>query len=167
MAYPTTRSGPLVDSIPDELIMAILHQVPTVDLARTVQRLSWRFNRLSNEPKLWLERCRSDFVYWTADKRQRLAGAGRANTGSWKQMWLNRQRGDAKSAHHMERVLASKKLRMTHLEAICRRGLDAKDFLLTQCRVADGDDVLARRWVVVVSGGHAGSAGQTQAGLTN
>ncbi|EFW99844.1 f-box domain containing protein [Grosmannia clavigera kw1407] len=145
-----TTGGPRpsagIESMPDELIIAILHLVPTVDIARTVQRLARRFYLLSNEPKLWLARCRTDFVYWTAEKRVRLDKAGRANTGSWKQMWLNRQRGDVKSARHFEKVLLSKKLRMAHLEAICRRGLDAKDFLLTQCSAPDGDDVLARRY---------------------
>ncbi|OAA56961.1 f-box domain containing protein [Niveomyces insectorum RCEF 264] len=147
-----------IDNVPDELIVAILELLPTVDIARAVQRLSRRFYRLSSEPKLWLARCRSDFVYWTAEHRALLAGAGRANVGPWKQMYLDRRRGDARSARHFACVLASKVHRVHHLGSICRRGLDAKDFLLAQYHAQeegsgdggdggdDDDNVLARRY---------------------
>ncbi|ERT02645.1 hypothetical protein HMPREF1624_00946 [Sporothrix schenckii ATCC 58251] len=136
------------DQAPDELIVQILYLIPSTDLIASVQRLSRRFYHLCQEPKLWLARCRSDFGHWAGPSRARLARAGRANRGPWKQMWLDRRRGDASTARHFEHVLASKVNRVRHLEAICRRGLNAKDFLLQQYHLADdaADDVLARRY---------------------
>ncbi|CAK7208448.1 hypothetical protein SCUCBS95973_000106 [Sporothrix curviconia] len=136
------------DDVPDELVVAILYLIPSSDIADSVQLLSRRFYHLSQEPKLWLARCRGDFVHWSTPARARLARAGRANRGPWKQMWLDRRRGDASTTRHFEHVLASKVNRVRHLEAICRRGLDAKDFLLEQYHLADdaADDVLARRY---------------------
>ncbi|CAK7231905.1 hypothetical protein SEUCBS140593_008082 [Sporothrix eucalyptigena] len=136
------------DDLPDELIVAILNLIPSPDIADSVQLLSRRFYHLSQEPKLWLKRCRSDYRHWSTPARARLARAGRANRGPWKQMWVERRRGDARTARHFEYVLASKVNRVRHLEAICRRGLNAKDFLLEQYHLADdaADDVLARRY---------------------
>ncbi|CAK7237644.1 hypothetical protein SBRCBS47491_010061 [Sporothrix bragantina] len=136
------------DDVPDELIVAILYLIPSSDIADSVQLLSRRFYHLSQEPKLWLARCRSDFAHWSTPARARLARAGRANRGPWKQMWLDRRHGDASTVWHFDRVLTSKVNRVRHLEAICRRGLDAKDFLLEQYHLADdaADDVLARRY---------------------
>lgn len=139
---PTASLG----SIPDELLMDILYLVPTEDLARGVQAVSRRFHRLSSEPRLWLQRCRSDFAHWTAEHRALLAGARRGGRGPWHHMWVERRRADALSARHFDRVLASKTRRLFHLECICRRGLDAKDFLLAQYHMVDGEDVLARRY---------------------
>ncbi|CAK7262887.1 hypothetical protein SEPCBS57363_000274 [Sporothrix epigloea] len=136
------------DRIPDELVVAILYLLPSSDIADSVQLLSRRFYYLSQEPKLWLARCRSDYKHWSAPFCRRLARAGPANHGPWKQMWINRRRCDASTAWHFEHVLSSKVKRVRHLEAICRRGLNAKDFLLEQYSLADNatDDVLARRY---------------------
>lgn len=137
-----------LDRIPDELVVTILYLLPTADIADSVQLLSRRFYYLSQEPKLWLARCRSDYKHWATPFRKRLARAGPANHGPWKQMWMNRRRCDASTAWHFEHVLTSKVNRVRHLEAICQRGLNAKDFLLEQYSLADGatDDVLARRY---------------------
>ncbi|KAL1899113.1 hypothetical protein Sste5346_003035 [Sporothrix stenoceras] len=136
------------DHVPDELIVQILYLISSADLINSVQCVSHRFYHLCQEPKLWLARCQSDYKYWAAPSRARLARAGRANRGPWKQMWLDRRRGDASTARHFEHVLASKVNRVRHLEAICRRGLNAKDFLLEQYHLPDDatDDVLARRY---------------------
>ncbi|CAK7266387.1 hypothetical protein SEPCBS119000_002003 [Sporothrix epigloea] len=141
------------DDFPDELIVAIFKLLDSEDIVDVVQLVSRRFYHLCQEPKLWLDRCRSDYEFWSMPFRKRLAQAGRTNSGPWKEVWMNRRRGDAMTQWYLDRVLESKVKRMWYLEAICRRGLNAKDVLLDQMDLEDDatDDVLARRYYASVA----------------
>ncbi|KAI1264573.1 hypothetical protein F5Y18DRAFT_74362 [Xylariaceae sp. FL1019] len=135
------------DSLPDELIQQILHSLSPEECLTTVAYLSRRFNAIAQEPLLWRYYCRVSFRYWQADHcfHDKLNGALR--DVNWKNLYLLRLKRNAQIATLIDDIVASRVSRLDKTERICAFGYDAKDYLLTQCRVDDSaDDVLARRY---------------------
>ncbi|KAI1814134.1 hypothetical protein GGS20DRAFT_549892 [Poronia punctata] len=138
---------PSFESLPDELIHQILHYIPPEQTLSSFALLSRRFNSISCEPLLWRHYCQANFRYWQAEHRFHEKLRGSLHDVDWKALYLLRLRRNNHVANLIEGVIASRVSRIAKTEKICNYGYDAKDFLLTQCRIDDSaEDVLARRF---------------------
>ncbi|KAH9890843.1 hypothetical protein F4778DRAFT_752489 [Xylariomycetidae sp. FL2044] len=136
-----------LDHLPDELIHQILQYVAPEDIIRNIWPLSTRFNSVSQEPLLWRYHCRTSFKYWQSDHDFQSKLALNVHQVDWRRLFLLRLARNHRIAHLVDGIVASRVCRLQRTEQICQYGYDAKDFLLTQCRVDDSaPDVLARRY---------------------
>ncbi|KAI5859906.1 hypothetical protein GGS23DRAFT_582930 [Durotheca rogersii] len=134
-------------SLPDELVQHVLLYVSPEETLASVSLLSKRFHRVAQEPLLWRCYCRDTFKYWESAHhfKQSLQGSLRAT--DWKRLFIRRLGRNACIAKLVDGIVASHVSRLEKIEQICQYGYDAKDYLLSQCRVPDSaDDVLARRY---------------------
>ncbi|KAI0150572.1 hypothetical protein GGR57DRAFT_186112 [Xylariaceae sp. FL1272] len=135
------------DSMPDELIQQILHYLSPEACLTTVAYISRRFYAIAQEPLLWRYYCQVSFRYWQAEHRFHDKLNGALRDVNWKNLYLLRLKRNAQIATLIDDIVASRVSRLCKTERICAFGYDAKDYLLTQCRVDDSaDDVLARRY---------------------
>jgi len=136
------------ESLPDELIHQILHYLSPELTLRTVALLSRRFSRLAYEPLLWKHYCEANFRYWQAEHHFDEKVYGNLHDVDWKALYLLRLRRNSRIAGLIDGIVASRVSRIEKTEKICQYGYDAKDYLLTQCRIDESaEDVLARRCV--------------------
>jgi F-box protein 21 len=134
-----------LSTIPDELVSQVLYHLSAID-SLTVQLLSRRFQSLANEPLLWRFYCQK-FRFWNSEHGFKEKLGGRAADTDWKQLWLLRQRRNARIARLLDGLMASQVGRIRKFEQIGALGLDAKDFLMQQSALGDdeAEDALARR----------------------
>ncbi|KAI0157078.1 hypothetical protein GGR52DRAFT_565180 [Hypoxylon sp. FL1284] len=136
-----------INSLPDEIVHHVLLYVPAEDTFSKIALTSKRFNRVAQEPLLWRSYCNASFKYWNSAHcfKERLATS--VHDTDWKRLFLVRLARNAYIAQLLDEIVASRVGRLQKIERICRLGYDAKDFLLSQCRVPDPtEDVLARRY---------------------
>lgn len=137
----------LFDSLPDELISHILNFLDPASTLTTIPRLSKRFYRIADTQLLWKHYCEDSFRYWQADHAIREKFDRKSSDVDWKALFELRLRRNRHIAQLLQDIVASRVERLHKTEEICKYGYDAKDFLLSQCKVADDlDDVLARRF---------------------
>ncbi|KAJ8132593.1 hypothetical protein O1611_g1034 [Lasiodiplodia mahajangana] len=135
------------DSLPDELIQQILHYLSPEQTLTIVALLSRRFNNIAHEPLLWKYYCQTGFRYWQAEHRFHDKVHGQLHDVDWKALYLLRLKRNGHIAKLVDGIVASRVSRLEKTEQICQYGYDAKDYLLTQCRVDESvEDVLARRY---------------------
>ncbi len=140
------RSVSSLESLPDELVQHILQYVAPEDALRSFSLLSRRLHRIAQEPLLWRFYCRSSFKYWNSDHQFQEKLRGPVYRVNWKRLFLLRLCRNAHATLLLDAIVESRVSRLQRIEQICHYGYDAKDFLLTQCRVDDSaEDVLARR----------------------
>ncbi|OTB02373.1 hypothetical protein M426DRAFT_322639 [Hypoxylon sp. CI-4A] len=145
MAYMS--SLPSLPSLPDEIVHQILLYVPPEETLSNVALTSRRFHRVAQEPLLWRSYCEDTFKYWDASHHFKERLRANAHRTNWKRLFLLRRKGNADIARLVDGIVASRVFRLQKMEQICRYGYDAKDYLLSQCRIPDSvDDVLARRY---------------------
>lgn len=138
------------ESLPDELIHQILHYLEPEHTLKTVALLSRRLNNIACEPLLWKHYCQTNFRYWSAEHRFDQKIHGKLHDVDWRALYLLRLKRNSRIADLVDGIVASRVLRLEKTENICQYGYDAKDYLLTQCRIHDdAEDVLARRFVCV------------------
>ncbi|KAI0023483.1 hypothetical protein F4780DRAFT_84229 [Xylariomycetidae sp. FL0641] len=138
---------PSFDALPDELVQQILHYLTPEETLRNIALVSKRYNRIADEPILWKYYCRSSFKYWQGEHGFKEKLGGRLHNVDWKGLYLLRLARNSRIAELVDEIVASRVSRLQKTEEICRYGYDAKDYLLTQCRVDDSvQDVLARRY---------------------
>ncbi|KAJ8120548.1 hypothetical protein ONZ43_g2766 [Nemania bipapillata] len=135
------------DSLPDELIHQILHYLLPEQTLTSVALVSRRFNNIAHEPLLWKYYCQTSFRYWQAEHRFHDKVRGNLHDVDWKALYILRLRRNGRIANLIDGIVASRVSRLEKTEQICQFGYDAKDYLLTQCRVDESvEDVLARRY---------------------
>ncbi|KAI1130139.1 hypothetical protein F5Y10DRAFT_236283 [Nemania abortiva] len=135
------------DSLPDELIHQILHYLSPEQTLTIVALVSRRFNNIAHEPLLWKYYCQTGFKYWQAEHHFHDKAHGSLHDVDWKALYLLRLRRNGHIANLIDGIVASRVSRLEKTEQICQYGYDAKDYLLTQCRVDESvEDVLARRY---------------------
>ncbi|KAI0799324.1 hypothetical protein GGR55DRAFT_669789 [Xylaria sp. FL0064] len=138
---------PSLASLPDELIHHILHYLAPEQTLTAVALVSRRLNDIAHEPLLWKYYCQIGFRYWQAEHRFHDKLRGNLHDVDWKALYLLRLKRNARIANLVDGIVASRVSRLEKTEAICQYGYDAKDYLLTQCRIDDSaEDVLARRY---------------------
>ncbi|KAI1751076.1 hypothetical protein F4782DRAFT_202657 [Xylaria castorea] len=137
---------PSFGSLPDELIQQILQYLEPEHVLATVALVSRRLNRIADEPLLWKYYCQTCFRYWQAEHRFHDKLRGQLHDVDWNALYLLRLRRNSRIAHLIDGIVASRVSRLEKTEQICQYGYDAKDYLLTQCRVDESaEDILARR----------------------
>ncbi|KAI1207450.1 uncharacterized protein F4807DRAFT_434657 [Annulohypoxylon truncatum] len=136
-----------IDDLPDEIVHHILLYVSPEETLTKIALLSKRFNRVAHEPLLWRFYCEHSFKYWQSSHHFKDRLRGNLRDTDWRGLFLQRLGRNARIARLVDGIVESRVLRLQKIEEICQYGYDAKDFLLTQCRVPDTvDDVLARRY---------------------
>ncbi|KAI1763695.1 hypothetical protein GGR53DRAFT_357936 [Hypoxylon sp. FL1150] len=136
-----------IDSLPDELVHHILLYVSPEETLSKVALLSKRLNRVAQEPLLWRSYCETNFKYWDSRHRFRERLGSNVRDTDWKSLFLVRLAHNACIARLVDGIISSRVCRLQKMEQICQYGYDAKDYLLSQCRVPDStEDVLARRY---------------------
>ncbi|KAI1370995.1 hypothetical protein F4677DRAFT_436838 [Hypoxylon crocopeplum] len=136
-----------IDSLPDEIVHHILLYVSPEETLTKIALLSKRFNSVAHEPFLWRSYCQHTFKYWNSEHRFKERLAGNLRDTDWRQLFLRRLGRNACIARLVDGIVGSRVFRLQRIEKICEYGYDAKDFLLSQCRVPDdAEDVLARRY---------------------
>jgi F-box protein 21 len=141
---------PSLHSLPDELIHQILHYLSPEQTLKTVAILSRRFNRIAHEPLLWKHYCQSNFRYWQSEHHFDDKVHGALHDVDWKGLHVLRLKRNSRIANLIDGIVASRVLRLEKTEQICQYGYDAKDYLLTQCRIDESaEDILARRCVIL------------------
>ncbi|KAH0558805.1 hypothetical protein GP486_004559 [Trichoglossum hirsutum] len=132
--------------LPDEIVHAILIYIPPVDLP-SVQQVSRRFNRLSNEPFLWRYHCKTQFKYWDPSHNIRQKFKQDVASVDWKRLCVHRLVVDRSATRLLNSILESQTGRIVRTQQIVDLGYDAKDTLLRHCHAGDEtEDVLARRY---------------------
>ncbi|KAI4597839.1 hypothetical protein KJ359_004116 [Pestalotiopsis sp. 9143b] len=135
------------DQLPDEIISHILSYLAPEATLTTVPRLSKRFHRIADTQLLWKFYCETSFRYWHTEHDIDQKLRNRASDVDWKGLFTLRLRRNRHTAHLLDGIVASRVSRLQKTEEICQYGYDAKDFLLSQCKIAfDAEDVLARRF---------------------
>ncbi|RWA12555.1 hypothetical protein EKO27_g2568 [Xylaria grammica] len=141
---------PSFDSLPDELIHQILHYLAPEQTLATVALVSRRFSNIAHEPLLWKYYCQTGFRYWQAEHHFPDKVRGDLHDVDWKALYLLRLKRNSRIASLIDGIVASRVSRLDKTEQICQYGYDAKDFLLTQCRIDEcAEDVLARRGLAI------------------
>ncbi|KAI0409358.1 hypothetical protein F4802DRAFT_546302 [Xylaria palmicola] len=136
-----------LDSLPVELIQQILQYLPPELVLTSVALVSRRLNSIAEEPLLWKFYCGASFRYWQAEHRIRDKLRAGLHDVDWKALYRLRWKRNCRIAHLIDGIVASRVSRLEKTEQICRYGYDAKDYLLSQCRVDESvDDFLARRY---------------------
>lgn len=135
-----------LSTLPDEIIQQVLQHVPPLN-APALQRVSRRFNDLTNEPLLWRHYCVTYFRYWDEEHGIRQKLNGYAPDVDWKQLYRHRRAVDLATRRTLDSILEKQTGRVEKYHSIVAYGYDAKDTLLEQCGVSfRTDDVLARRF---------------------
>ncbi|KAK9415917.1 putative F-box domain-containing protein [Seiridium unicorne] len=135
------------NELPDEIISHILTYLAPEETLTTIPRLSKRFYRIADTQLLWKFYCETSFRYWQSDHDIQKKLRNRATDVDWKALYTLRLRRNRRIAHLLDGIVASRVSRLQKTEEICQYGYDAKDFLLSQCKISeDVDDVLARRF---------------------
>ncbi|ETS85514.1 hypothetical protein PFICI_03539 [Pestalotiopsis fici W106-1] len=138
---------PSFDQLPDEIIAHILSYLAPEETLTTVPRLSKRFHRIADTQLLWKLYCETSFRYWHPEHDIAQKLRNRASDVDWKGLFALRLQRNRRIARLLDGIVASRVSRLEKTEEICQHGYDAKDFLLSQCKIADtADDVLARRF---------------------
>lgn len=136
-----------IDSLPDEIVHHILLYVSPEEILTKIAHLSKRFNRVAQEPLLWRSYCETNFKYWDSSHRFTERLTSNVHDTDWKRLFLVRLSHNASIARLVDGIISSRVCRLQKMEQICLYGYDAKDYLLSQCRVPDStEDVLARRY---------------------
>ncbi|KAI2627544.1 hypothetical protein GGR54DRAFT_419150 [Hypoxylon sp. NC1633] len=136
-----------INLLPDEILHHILLYVFPEETLTNIALLSKHFNRVAHEPLLWKYYCEHNFKYWESAHHFKERLAGNPHDTDWRSLFLLRLGRNARIAQLVDGIVASRVSRLQKIEQVCQYGYDAKDFLLTQCRVPDSvDDVLARRY---------------------
>ncbi|KAK9772719.1 putative F-box domain-containing protein [Seiridium cardinale] len=135
------------NELPDEIISHILTYLAPEETLTTIPRLSKRFYRIADTQLLWKFYCETSFRYWQSDHDIQKKLRNKATDVDWKALYTLRLRRNRRIAHLLDGIVASRVSRLQKTEEICQYGYDAKDFLLSQCKISeDADDVLARRF---------------------
>ncbi|KAJ2984567.1 hypothetical protein NUW58_g5993 [Xylaria curta] len=136
-----------LSSLPAELIHQILQYLSPEHTLTAIALVSRRFNDIANEPLLWRYYCQAYFRYWQAEHCFHDKVRGKVHDVDWKALYLLRLRCNNHIGNLIDGIVASRVSRLAKTEQICQYGYDAKDYLLTQCRVDESvEDVLARRY---------------------
>ncbi|OTA65836.1 hypothetical protein K449DRAFT_391788 [Hypoxylon sp. EC38] len=136
-----------IDDLPDEIVHQILLYVSPEETLTKVSLLSKRFNRVAQEPLLWKFYCEHNFKYWESNHHFKERLKRNLRETDWRRLYLQRLGRNARIARLVDGIVASRVSRLEKIEQICQYGYDAKDYLLSQCRVPDSvEDVLARRY---------------------
>ncbi|KAI2469150.1 hypothetical protein F4781DRAFT_236609 [Annulohypoxylon bovei var. microspora] len=136
-----------IDDLPDELVHHILLHVSPEEILTKIALLSRRFNRVAHEPLLWRSYCEHSFKYWQSSHHFKERLKRNLYDTDWRSLYLKRLGRNARIARLVDGIVNSRVSRLQKIEQICQYGYDAKDYLLTQCRVPESaDDVLARRY---------------------
>lgn len=136
-----------INSLPDEIVHQVLLYVSPEEILSKIALLSKRFNRIAQEPLLWRSYCEGNFKYWESGHRFRERLEDKVHETDWKQLFLLRLGRNDCIARLVNGIVASRVSRLQKIEQICQYGYDAKDYLLSQCRIPDSsEDVLARRY---------------------
>ena len=139
-----------ISDLPGEIIQQILLYCPPITLA-AVQRLSRRYNALV-EPFLWRHQCRTQYRYWDPEHHIKEKLRGNINDVDWQNVFSERQRIDRITSSALEGILANQMGRIDKFQRIVECGYDAKDCLLQHMAIDDdGEDVLARRYMLYVA----------------
>ncbi|KAI1848356.1 hypothetical protein JX265_008864 [Neoarthrinium moseri] len=135
------------DHLPDEIIHQILQYLAPEQTLAAIPRLSRRFHRIAQTPLLWRYYCETTFKYWQSDHDIRGKLRNKSSHVDWKALFTLRLSRNRRIADLVDGIVASRVSRLQKTEEICQYGYDAKDYLLSQCRIDDDvDDVLARRY---------------------
>lgn len=135
------------NDLPDEIISQILNYLAPAETLTTIPRLSKRFHRIADTQLLWKHYCENNFRYWHSDHDIKEKLRSKASDVDWKNLFTLRLRRNRHIALLLDGIVASRVSRLQKTEQICQYGYDAKDFLLSQCKIGeDADDVLARRF---------------------
>lgn len=138
---------PSFDQLPDEIITHILNYLAPEETLTTVPRLSKRFHRIADTQLLWKLYCETSFRYWHPEHDIAQKLRNKASDVDWKSLFTLRLQRNRRIAALLEGIVDSRVSRLQKTEEICQYGYDAKDFLLSQCKIAEtADDVLARRF---------------------
>ncbi|KAI1385216.1 uncharacterized protein F4822DRAFT_337560 [Hypoxylon trugodes] len=136
-----------LDSLPDEIVHQILLYVSPEETLTKVARLSKRFNRVAQEPLLWRCYCLETFKYWNSEHHFKERLRTHIHDTDWKRLFIQRLIRNNQIVQLVDGIVTSRVSRLQKIEQICQYGYDAKDYLLSQCRVSDNtEDVLARRY---------------------
>lgn len=135
------------DNLPDEIISHILDYLDPAATLTTIPRLSKRFHRIADTQLLWKHYCEASYRYWQPDHAIKEKLRNRSTDTDWKALFTVRLQRNRRIGQLLEDIIASRVSRLQKTEEICQYGYDAKDFLLSQCKIGDdADDVLARRF---------------------
>ncbi|KAK8069301.1 hypothetical protein PG994_005917 [Apiospora phragmitis] len=116
------------DALPDELITQILHYT-------SPKRRFCRFPPFRNDSPVSRKRPYSGDTTVT-----QLSSTGKLTTPST-------PNGATRTSRLLDGIVATRLERLQRIEEICQYGYDAKDYLLSQCKIDDNaPDVLARRY---------------------
>ena len=132
--------------IPDEIVQHILHHVDPEHVLFVTSRLSRRFGRLSNEPRLWRYFCEVSFTHWHPCHEIAKKLKNRLLETDWRALFALRLRRNRQAEATFNSIITSSVNRHQNEASLAQLGYDVKDFLLAQSRAPDDlDDFLARR----------------------
>ncbi|KAK8879834.1 hypothetical protein PGQ11_001128 [Apiospora arundinis] len=135
------------DALPDELITHILHYTSPEETLLQISRVSKRFARVAQTPLLWRYYCDTTFKYWQADHAFHAKRRNRRLQIDWRRLCTLRLFRNRRITQLLDGIVATRLERLQRIEEICQYGYDAKDYLLSQCKIDDdAPDVLARRY---------------------
>lgn len=132
--------------LPEEILHSILcHSNPRS--ATALQQTSRRFGDVTKRPLLWRHYCQTYYKFWDRrhDTRHKLILP--TSSVDWKALFMLRYQIDDSVAKLLDSILASQTGRIEKFRAVIEYGYDAKDTLLRNSQVQDGEDHLARRCV--------------------
>ena len=142
-----------LDSLPDEIIVHILHYVDPED-AVSAGATCKRLNNVSKEPALWRDYCLSSYKYWAPERNIQQGLAAPAASTDWRQLFRERRDIDRKVDTRFNSILTSTVGRIPAITAIAKFDYDAKDALLRHLKAeGDTESYLARKyWAKAVLG---------------
>lgn len=136
-----------LNQLPEEILHSILcHSHPRS--ATALQQTSCRFGDVTKRPLLWRHYCRTYYKFW--DRRHDIHRKFilPASSVDWKALFILRYQIDGSVTQLLDSILASQAGRIEKFRAVIEFGYDAKDTLLRNSQVQDGEDHLARRCVL-------------------
>ncbi|KAJ5966020.1 hypothetical protein N7481_012734 [Penicillium waksmanii] len=134
-----------LNHLPEEILHSILcHSQPRS--ATALQQTSRRFGDVTKRPLLWRHYCRTYYKFW--DRRHDIHRKFilPASSVDWKALFMLRYHIDGSVTQLLNSILASQAGRIEKFRAVIEFAYDAKDTLLRNSEVQDGEDHLARRY---------------------
>lgn len=139
------RPLPRLDSLPDEVIQAILQQLDALTLI-TISTVSRHFQAVANEQLIWKDLLLRDFTFW--DDRHALSKkVGDASFHDWKDLYAVRHTANVATRRAVQDMIDVPVGRLAKAHAVLDHGYGIKDVLLKLDRDASLTDcVLAQRY---------------------
>lgn len=135
-----------LNHLPEEILHSILcYSHPRSAVA--LQQTSRRFKDVTIQPLLWRHYCQTYYRFWDRKHEIKKKFTLLASEVDWKALFVLRYKIDTSVAQLLDSILASQSGRIEKFRSVMEFGYNAKDTLLRNSQVQDGEDHLARRWV--------------------